>query len=160
MKTWAFEKSVDVVASLDDAWHYFSDLEGVDEWNDNLVSHEIIKGPPNEVGSEVILHYEHGKSKSSTRVFTRVREAPTRIVQDFEADGVSYTGTALLEDIGDGVTHVTIIMEFDMSNFSRISWPLRKGLVKVMAKDMLSRYSEFLVRRATDDLLEQLKGFD
>lgn len=158
MADWSFQKSVDVVASLEDAWHYFSDLEGVDEWNENLVGHEVIKGPPNEVGSEVVLHYRHGKSESSNRVFTRVREAPTRIVQDFDADGHKYSGTAELEDIGDGVTHVTITMDFDLAKIPRIQRPLRKAMVKLMAKDMLARYSEFLVRRAADDLLEQMKG--
>lgn len=158
MATWSLSKAADVMASLEDAWHFFSDLEGVEEWNDHLVGHEIIKGPPNEVGSEVVLHYDHGKTKSSTRVFTRVREAPTRIVQEFESDGNKYTGIAEFEYIGDGVSRVEMTMDFDMSNFSRISWPLRKAMVNVMAKDMLARYSEFLMRRAAQDLQTQMKG--
>jgi uncharacterized membrane protein len=144
MGWWSYESSAEVQASLPDAWHYFSDLEGVIEWNENLVSHEVVKGPPNEVGSIVILHYKHGKQETSTTVTTLEREEQRRIVQNYVSGDTESVGTAVFESVDFDTTRISMSIRFDMQNVSFWSRPVRKALVKVMAKDMLGRFSTFL----------------
>ncbi|MBJ7354268.1 MAG: hypothetical protein JHC98_05530 [Thermoleophilaceae bacterium] len=118
MGWWSFEHTAEVDATLVDALHHFSDLEGVVDWNDNFVGHEILKGSPNENGS---------------------------------------IGTAVFEPIDFDSTRISMTMRFDVSNFSLVSRPLRKALVKVMARDMTTRFGDSMTQRRVDQLVSEIK---
>ncbi|MGH2957979.1 MAG: SRPBCC family protein [Solirubrobacterales bacterium] len=157
MGWWSYERTVEIDAALVDAWHYFSDLEGVVEWNDNLVGHEILTGPPNEAGSVVVLHYDHGGKKSSTTVTTLEREDLKRIEQKYVSDGNESIGTAVFQSIDFDSTQISMTIRFDMSNFSLVSRPLRKTLVKIMARDMMMRFGDFMTERRVAQLVSDIK---
>lgn len=157
MGWWSYERTAEIDADLADAWHYFSDLEGVIEWNDNLVGHEVIKGPPNDVGSVVVLHYKHGDRESSTTVTTLKREERKYIEQSYVSDGNESIGIAVFDASDPDSTQISMTMKFDMSNFALISRPLRKAMVKVMARDMMTRFGDFMTRRRVDQLVSEIK---
>lgn len=157
MAWWSYERSVDVDATLVDAWHYFCDLEGVTEWNENLVGSEVLQGPPNENGSVVVLHYKHGDKESSTTVTTLQRDDLKLIEQSYVSDGNESIGTATFESIDFDSTRISMNIRFDMSNFSVFSRPLRKTLVKVMARDMMMRFGDYMTELRVAQLVSEIK---
>lgn len=158
MAEWSYERRFEVDAALTDAWHFFSDLEGVVEWNKNLIGHEVIKGPPNEVGSEVNLRFRHGDQETESYVTTLEREELKRIVQSYRSGDHTSVGEAVFSPEGFDRTAVTMTMRFEMSTVPWLSRPLRKTMVKVMARDMIDRYSAFLTARTVDALQATFEG--
>lgn len=157
MAWWSYERSVEVDATLVDAWHYFCDLEAVNDWNENLVGHEVIKGPPNENGSIVVMHWKHGNKESSTTVTTLQRDELKLIEQSYVSAGNESIGTAVFKAIDFDSTRISINIRFDMSNVSLVSRPLRKTMVKVMARDMVMRFGDYMTELRAAQLVSDFK---
>jgi hypothetical protein len=68
----------------------------------------------------------------------------SRLVQSYISDGNASVGTASFESLGPDRTRVSMSISFEMSTVPFWTRPLRKQLVKLMARDVLTRYGDFV----------------
>ncbi len=108
---------VEINAPLNVVLEYFTDLKYLQEWQPNLKGLKMLKGEPNEEGSQVQLQFlTNGRVMDMTESLTTLNP-PHEITKIYVMQGVHQILTSQFEEITENTTKWTTFNKFEFSGF-------------------------------------------
>ncbi len=132
-----------VVALFDDASHYA-------DWQEGLLSHELVEGQAGTVGAKSRIRQQMGKRVIEMTETIAERNLPDSTTLIYEAPGVWNSVASRFSDDAEGGTHWHIDCEFRCSGFLRLMAWLMPGMFKKQTQKMMTDFRDFAVSQATN----------
>lgn len=107
-----FTCEVNISGSKEEVSAAFRDISKFPEWQSGFISHNLISGMPEEIGSKYRIHLEQN-GRSIILVETILEyDLPDQFMALYEHEHMVNTMTARFEDIGDGMVRCALDVEY------------------------------------------------
>lgn len=128
------ERSVVIERPLEQVWAAFDDPDAMVEWQDDLLEYEQLEGEPHEIGSISRQTIKQMGVRQDLTVTLLERRPPELSTSHYEGAQAPFTAINTFEDLGDGTTEWTAVLEIKLGMLQRALELALKPLASELTK--------------------------